>query len=94
MTLYELCEKHVVNMSTGGDLGRVDDLEFSPENASVTHLVIYGKPRLFGLLGRGEDCRIEWGCIRTIGSDVVLIENGEPEKSETVKPSFWKFGSA
>lgn len=92
MTLCELCEKSVVNLSTGGNLGRVDDLEFSPENASVTHLIIYGKPRLFGLLGRGEDMRVEWSRIRTIGTDVVLIESDAQCKEEKASPAkIWKF---
>ena len=95
MTLYELCEKHVVNVSTGEDWGRVDDLEFSPDTAAVTQLLIYGKPRLFGLFGRGEDRRIDWNRIRAIGTDVVLVEVGTPD-TETAKraPAFWKFGNA
>ncbi len=90
MTLYELCEKSVVNLSTGACLGRVDDLVFSPDSAVITHLVIFGKPRFFGLLGRGEDTRIEWQRIRTIGADVVLVD-GPAEKTRR-EAKIWSFG--
>ena len=52
MTLYELCHHDVVDLSTGANLGSVDDIVFDSATAAVTHLVLYGKPRLFGLLGR------------------------------------------
>ncbi len=34
MTGYELCEHTVVNLCTGQNLGRVDDLTFDPQDAS------------------------------------------------------------
>lgn len=46
MTLYELCRHDVVDLSTGANLGSVDDIIFDSAAATVTHLVLYGKPRL------------------------------------------------
>lgn len=46
MTLYELCRRDVVDLSTGANLGSVDDIIFDSAAATVTHLVLYGKPRL------------------------------------------------
>lgn len=74
MTLSELCEKDVINVSTGVNLGRVDDLTFDPEHAVVTHVVLYGRLKLFGLLGREEDTLIPWGDIQKIGDDVLLVD--------------------
>ena len=74
MTLYELCERDVINMATGSNLGRVDDISFIPETASVTHVVLYGKLKLFGLLGREEDFYIPWKDIQKIGTDVLLVD--------------------
>lgn len=73
MTLYELCRHEVVDLSTGTNLGSVDDLVFDPAAACVTHLVLYGKPKFFGLLGREEDLQIPWQEIEKIGADVVLV---------------------
>ena len=39
MTLYELCRRDVVDLSTGANLGSVDDIIFDSAAATVTHLV-------------------------------------------------------
>ena len=75
MTLYEICHHDVVDLSTGANLGSVDDIVFDSATAAVTHLVLYGKPRLFGLLGRGEDLQVPWKEIEKIGRDVVLVHS-------------------
>ena len=67
MTVYELCERDVVNVTTGQNLGKVDDISFEPETASITGVI------LFGLLGREEDTAIPWGDIEKIGTDVLLV---------------------
>lgn len=74
MTVGELCERDVVNVASGANLGRVDDLAFSPETAVITHVVLYGKLKLFGLLGREEDLCIPWSHIQKIGEDVLLVD--------------------
>lgn len=55
-------------------LGFVDDIIFDAERAEVLSLVVYGRPKLFGLLGRGSDCTIPWGSIQMIGEDTILIK--------------------
>lgn len=62
----------------GRNLGSVDDIIFDSAAATVTHLVLYGKPRLFGLLGRGEDLQVPWQEIEKIGRDVVLVRSAPP----------------
>ena len=71
MTVYELCERDVVNVTTGQNLGKVDDI--SLETASITGVILYGRLKLFGLLGREEDTAIPWGDIEKIGTDVLLV---------------------
>ena len=68
MTVYELCERDVVNVTTGQNLGKVE-----PETASITGVILYGRLKLFGLLGREEDTAIPWGDIEKIGTDVLLV---------------------
>ena len=77
MTMYELCRRRVIDMASGTDLGRVDDIAFEEATAAITHIILYGKPKLFGLLGREEDMAISWTAIRKIGQDVLLVEAGD-----------------
>lgn len=74
MTLYELCERDVINIVTGANMGRVDDISFSAETATVEHVILYGRLKLFGLLGREEDTYIPWREIEKIGDDVLLVK--------------------
>lgn len=78
MTLAELCKKDVIQITTGANLGRVDDLRFDAADARLTDLVLFGRPRLFGLLGREEDVAIPWQDLVNVGADVVLVKTELP----------------
>ena len=78
MTLRELTRKDVVQIRTGDNLGRVDDLDLDEQNARVRALVLYGRPRLLGLLGREPDVPIPWPDIVNLGSDVILVQTEPP----------------
>ena len=80
MTIRELCEKEVVQMEQGACLGRADDLNFDPATAQLQSLILLGRPRLFGLLGRDESLTIRWQEIETIGADAILVHTEVPEK--------------
>lgn len=73
MTLRQLCKKDVVQLGSGVKLGRADDLELEMGSAQLCSLILRGRPRWFGLLGRGEDLVIPWQQIETIGEDVILV---------------------
>ena len=49
MTLRDLSEKDVIQLKTGENLGRIDDLAF--EDGQITQVVLHGRARMFGLLG-------------------------------------------
>ena len=76
-------EWHIVGLvyvgGVDGDatVGNIDDAEINLETAEVVSLVIYGRLRLFGLLGREEDIVVECGDIKVVGSDVVLVKRPE-----------------
>ena len=70
VTIRELCEKEVVQLEQGVCLGRADDLEFDPATAQLQGLILLGRPRLLGLLGRDESLTIPWREIETIGTAV------------------------
>ncbi len=79
--LGELRKKPVINVRDGCHLGVVSDLEFDTDTAHVTCLLVRGKLRLWGILGRQEDLEIPWEQIEVLGEDAVLVnfESGEPE---------------
>lgn len=90
MTIRELCAKEVVQMEKGVCLGRADDLVFDPATARLQSLILLGRPKLFGLLGRDEDLVIPWQEIGTIGEDAVLVNTALPEPPPAQKPDLWQ----
>ncbi|MBP1561669.1 MAG: YlmC/YmxH family sporulation protein [Oscillospiraceae bacterium] len=78
-TLAELRSKEIINLKDGSRLGYVDDIEFDTEDASVRSFIVYGRTRLFGLLGKEDDIVITCGDIQIIGVDTVLV-SVEPSK--------------
>ena len=91
LTIRELCEKEVVQLEQGVCLGRADDLAFDPATAQLQSLILLGRPRLFGLLGRDESLTIPWQEIETIGMDAILVHTALPEAPpQPEKPAFWR----
>lgn len=70
-------------------LGRADDLAFDPATARLQSLILLGRPRLFGLLGREENLTIPWQEIETIGTDAVLVHTQLPSAAPS-KPGLWQ----
>lgn len=74
MTLHELSEKDVIQIKTGENLGRIDDVIFDEGNARLLSVVLRGRGRLFGLLGYEEDLIIPWEAMKKIGTDVIMVD--------------------
>ena len=64
-----------------------EDLEVDLESGQVRALVLPGRRRLFGLLGREEDRYIPWDRVRRFGEDIILVEqeplSGPPQADMT-----------
>ena len=58
--------------------GYVEDMEVDLESGQVRSLVVPGRRRLFGLLGREEDRYIPWSSVCRFGEDIILVEQ-EPQ---------------
>ncbi|MBQ1441793.1 MAG: YlmC/YmxH family sporulation protein [Clostridia bacterium] len=71
--IVDLRNKEVINIKDGARLGYVSDVEVDTCDARLVAIVIYGRARLFGLLGREDDCIIEWSDIEVIGEDSILV---------------------
>ncbi len=70
----DLRYKEVISVADGTRFGYVGDLELDVESGQVTALVIPGRRRLFGLLGREEDRLIPWEAVKRFGEDIILVE--------------------
>lgn len=72
--IVELRHKEVINNSTGCRVGFVDDIEVDTQTARVCSIIIFGRVRFLGLLGRCEDIIIPWEDICLIGEDTILVK--------------------
>ena len=74
MRIAQLKYKEVISIADGSRFGYIGDLELDLESGQVRALVVPGRRRLFGLLGREEDLYIPWGSVRRFGEDIILVE--------------------
>ena len=70
----ELRYKEIINVSDGSRYGWVGDVEVDLESGQVRALVVPGRLRVFGLLGREEDRVFPWEAVRRFGADTILVE--------------------
>ena len=73
--IAELRYKEVISVTDGSRFGYVGDMEVDLESGQVRALVVPGRLRLFGLLGREEDRYIPWESVRRFGEDTILVEH-------------------
>jgi len=64
----------VINNKTGCRIGFVDDVEVDTVTAKLVSIVIFGRWRCFGLLGKEENIVIKWENICLIGEDTILVD--------------------
>lgn len=75
--IADLRNKQVVCVKNGCVLGYVSDVDIDTVDGCIKAIVIFGRPRLFGLLGREDDIVIPWIEIEVIGQETILV-NTEP----------------
>lgn len=88
----DLRNRDVISVKDGVRIGLVGDIEIDTQSALLAAIVVYGRPRFFGLFGHEEDCVIPWSDIRTIGEDAVLVDF-TPQKRPTKRgflANFWE----
>ena len=71
--ITDMHDKEVINICDGTRLGFVDDLELDTCTTQITALVICGRRRWFGLLGREPDRVIQWKDIEVVGEETILV---------------------
>lgn len=76
--ITDMHDKEVINLCDGARLGCVDDVEVNTQTAQIEAIVIFGRPKCFGLGGREEDIVISWQEIEVIGDDTILVKHDCP----------------
>lgn len=76
--MADMRNKEVISMKDGTRLGSVSDIEIDIKAARISAIVIYGRLRWLGLLGREDDIVIQWDDIQIIGEETVLVDYTVP----------------
>ena len=84
----DLQRKEVISVRDGARIGTVGDAEVDTTDARLVSIIIYGRPPLFGLLGRGDDLVIHWCDIEVIGPDTILVNASFPPPP--ARRSLWR----
>lgn len=71
----ELRCKEVVNVNDGSRYGYVADAEVDLETGKIRTLIVPGRLRMLGLLGREADRIFRWSSVRHFGEDIILVED-------------------
>lgn len=71
--IVDLRCKEVINIKDGFRLGYVCDVEIEICSGKVIALIVPGKLKCFGLLGREDDYVVPWEAVEQIGEDIILI---------------------
>ena len=77
-SIAELRNKQVVCVKSGEILGYISDVEIDTKKGSLESLIIFGKPKFFGLFGKYDDINIPFSDIEVIGPETVLVKNESP----------------
>ena len=81
----ELRYKELIDIRDGARYGCVGDVELDTATGQVKALVVYGRLRLFGLLGREEDAVIPWSAVKRFGEDIILVETDPAVRRQTLR---------
>ncbi len=73
--IAELRDRQVICVKNGALLGTVGDIELDIETGRLASIVIFGKTKGFGLLGREDDIIISWDDIEIIGTETILVKS-------------------
>ncbi len=74
--LSELKYKEIIDVEDGTRFGYVRDAEVDWDEGKVRALVVPGRLRLFGLLGREEDLVVPFEAVKRFGEDIILVDAG------------------
>ena len=71
--IVEMRNREVICLKDGSRLGVVCDVEIDTCTGKMVSVIIYGKPKLWGLMGKEPDLVIPWEEIQVFGEETVLV---------------------
>ncbi len=80
--IADLQYKEVIDIADGTRYGFVGDIELDPERGSIESVVVKGRPRLLGLLGREPDAVFPWSAVKRFGEDIILVDGRSQARRE------------
>ena len=89
--IADLRNKQVVCVQNGCVLGFISDVEVNTSDGKLESIVIFGRPRFFGLLGRDDDIVIPWADIKVIGHETVLVSTDPAPFTAVLKRGRYNF---
>ncbi len=84
----DLYEKEVICVKDGTKMGNMGDFEINTETGQVETIIIFGRNRLFGLLGREDDRVIPMSCVEVFGDEVILVDCEPPRPRRRSSKNF------
>ncbi len=88
-SITEMRNKEVINLQDGTRMGFVSDVELDTDSARLISVIIYGRARLFGLLGRTQDIMIPWENIDVIGDETILVNHITYAQPQRRRQGLW-----
>ncbi len=87
--IADMKNKEVISIKDGCRIGCVNDVEVDMKCAKIISIIVYGRLKCLGLLGREEDIIIKWENIEVIGNDTILV-NYNPKCLRRRKVNFFE----
>lgn len=78
--ISDLSLREVIDLDSGRRLGRVRDALVDTGTGRVTALIVPGRLRCLGLLGREEEILLPWEALEKLGEDILLVRRGKRER--------------
>lgn len=88
-SIADMRNKEVINLQDGTRLGFVGDVEIDTETAKLMTIIIYGRSRFFGLLGRTDDMTVPWENVDVIGDETILVNHMVYASAPRRRQSLW-----
>ena len=74
--------KEIIGVGDGCRYGYVGDVEVDLDTGRIRALVVPGRLRLLGLLGRTPERIFPWARVRRFGEDIILVDTAPEEEEE------------
>ena len=89
--ITDLRNKEIINIANGMKMGGICDIEIDTQTGELVSIIVYGRQKAPGLLGREEDIVIPWKSIKVIGDDTIIVDcKNQEQRSPTRKRGYFE----